>query len=137
PKTGKSWTAYSIALSVVTGRKWLDRFECAPGRVLLIDNELHRSTIASRVPKVAEAMGVTTGQYADRLDVLPLRGLGVSMAALAPLVDRLEAGHYKLVIADAWYRFIPQGMNENSNADIMQMYNLLDRYAAHTRAAWI
>lgn len=137
PKMGKSWLVYGIALSIVTGRWWLASFECSPGRVLLIDNELHPSTLSHRIPKVAEALGIEPQEYGDRLDVLPVRGLGVSLTGLASIIDHIEADDYKAIICDAWYRFIPQGLNENSNADVMSLYNVLDRYAAQTRAAWI
>ena len=136
-KVGKSWLMYELALSIRTGRPWLDTFQCTAGRVLLIDNELHPPTIAHRIPQVAEARGLTPDQYADGLDVLPLRGCGVSLPDLSRYVRRIEAGYYKAVIADAWYRFIPSGMNENANADVMSLYNMLDSYAAQTEAAWI
>ncbi|MFA9477111.1 AAA family ATPase [Phycisphaerales bacterium AB-hyl4] len=137
PKVGKSWLAYDLALSIITGQWWLTEFQCHAGPVLLIDNELHPPTIAHRIPKVAEAKHIEATEYADKLDVLSLRGLGVSIASLQPYIGRIEAGHYSAIIADAWYRFIPPGMNENSNADVMSLYNQLDHYAAQTRAAWV
>jgi hypothetical protein len=136
-KVGKSWLAYDIALSINAERMLLDAFACTAGRVLLVDNELHPSVIAHRPPKVAEARGIESSEYADRLDVLPLRGQGVSLPMLARYVERIESGYYQVVIADAWYRFIPEGCNENSNADVMALSNTLDRYAASTGAAWI
>jgi len=136
-KAGKSWLTYLILLCIKTGRSLFDAFPCAAGRVLLIDNELHGPTIANRIPKVAEAMGIQPHEYAEGLDVLSLRGQGVTLPALAQIIDRIEAGYYKAIICDAWYRFIPSGMNENSNADVMSLYNMLDRYAAQTQAAWI
>jgi len=137
PKTGKSWLAYNVGLTIATGGRLFDAFDCEQGRVLLIDNELHPPTIAARVPKVAEAMGIAPDDYAHRVDVLPLRGRGVSLPALGRYVENIEAGEYAAIIADAWYRFIPPGMNENANADVMALYNWIDRYAADTGAAWI
>ena len=40
--------ALSLAVSVAQGRPWLDTFECFPGRVLIIDGELHPDTVAHR-----------------------------------------------------------------------------------------
>jgi len=136
-KIGKSWLSYNVALSIVTGQRLFNVFDCKPGRVLLIDNELHRPTISYRIPRVAEAMGVDLATVGDGLDVLPLRGLGVSLHDLHRYVDRIEQGEYQAIILDAWYRFIPAGISENSNADVMAMYNMLDRYAASTGAAWL
>jgi len=137
PKVGKSWLVYDLALSVATGRRWLDAFATDPGRVLLIDNELHPETIANRIPKVAEARRIEAGEYGDLIDVLTLRGKGVSLVDLQRFIDRIEAGQYRAIVCDAWYRFIPEGLNENSNADVMSLYNRLDRYAGQTDAAWL
>src|SRR5262249_38611329 len=57
-KIGKSWFAYLLALSIVTGRPFLGRFATSQGRVLLIDNELHKPTIASRIRTVADALDI-------------------------------------------------------------------------------
>lgn len=136
-KMGKSWLAYMILLCVITGRKLFEAFQCTPGRVLLIDNELHPSVISNRIPRVADAMGIDPSEYQDQLDVLALRGHGVSIDDLRRYIERIEAGYYRLIVADAWYRFVPPGMNENSNADVMALYNRLDNYAARTKAAWL
>ena len=53
-KVGKSWLAYQIAYSVACGFN-LFGFSCHRGRVLLIDNELHRETISHRLKTVGEA----------------------------------------------------------------------------------
>jgi len=131
-KVGKSWLIYSLLASLATGRRWLDTFDCKAGPVLLIDNELHPQTIASRMPKVTEAMGIPTP---TNIDVLALRGKGITLDRLRAHIDRIEQGHYQGIVLDAWYRFIPAGLSENSNADIMGLYNLLDEYAAKTGAA--
>ena len=134
PKVGKSWLMYSLLASIATGRRWLDTFDCTPGPVLLIDNELHPETVANRMPKVTDAMGITSGLD---IDVVSLRGKDITLDLLAPTIENIEHGRYKAIVLDAWYRFIPDGKSENSNADVMKLYNMLDRYAAHTGAAII
>lgn len=136
-KVGKSWLVYDLALSIATGSPWLDRFDTEQGRVLLIDNELHSTTLANRMPRVAKAKGIDITRVGSQIDVLALRGKGITLDQLAYHLGHIEPGRYRAIIADAWYRFIPKGLNENSNADIMGLYNLLDRYAASTGAAWI
>jgi len=136
-KAGKSWLTKGLALSIVKGDSWLGQFECAPGKVLIIDNELHPTTIAYRLPKVAERLGIEPHEYDGKVDVLSLRGRGVTIPTLRPIVNRIEPGEYVAIFLDAWYRFIPSGMNENSNADVQALYNLLDEYADMTAAAWI
>jgi len=137
-KVGKSWLVYGIALSVATGRPWLNRFPCRPGRVLLIDNELHRETIASRIPVVAHEMGLALEDYRGQLLVESLRGGLKDLPRLTHEVfEHRGPGEFDLVILDAWYRAIPEGTSENDNAQIMQLYNLIDRYTAQLDAAWI
>ncbi|MEM1107281.1 MAG: AAA family ATPase [Planctomycetota bacterium] len=138
-KMGKSWLVYDLATSIITGRPWLNRFTCHPGRVLLIDNELHPETLAQRIPKVADARLLEHETVDAGLDVLPLRGRNVTLddSTLGPYLERIESGHYSAIVLDAWYRFIPGGLNENLNSDVMTLYNRLDRYAASTEAAWV
>lgn len=136
-KVGKSWLVYDLALSIATGSPWLDRFDTEQGRVLLIDNELHSTTLANRMPRVAKAKGIDIKRVGSQIDVLALRGKGITLDQLAYHLAHIEPDRYRAIIADAWYRFIPKGLNENSNADIMGLYNLLDRYAEHSGAAWI
>jgi len=134
PKVGKSWLMYSLLASIATGRRWLDTFDCTPGPVLLIDNELHPETVADRMPKVTDAMGISSSLD---IDVVSLRGKDITLDLLAPTIENIQHGRYKAIVMDAWYRFIPDGKSENSNADVMKLYNMLDRYAAHTGAAII
>lgn len=136
-KSCKTWLVHMLGLSVASGGRWLDTFLCTPGRVLIVDNELHPSTLAKRIPDIADELGIAYADYADKIDVLSLRGQGVSIDDLQHYIDDIEAGEYALIILDAWYRFIPKGVSENSNADVMAMYNRLDHYAAKTQAAWV
>lgn len=136
-KIGKSWLGYGLALSIITGREWLDRFQTVPGRVLLIDNELHQPTIAHRVSVVGDAMGLDFDEYARDLDVISLRGRLRSLQALASEFDTITPGDFQAVLLDAKYRFTTDGASENDNASETALYNLLDRYAEKTGAAFI
>ena len=135
PKVGKSWLAYNLGICVNMGRPWLDRFNTEPGRVLIVDNELHPETIAHRIPIVGDAMGIPYGDYATGIDVWPLRGRLRSLLELAVEFKRIERGYYTLIIFDAKYRFSTNGASENDNAAETQVYNLLDQIAADTNAA--
>jgi hypothetical protein len=137
PKVGKSWCSYGIALSVATGLPWLGRFDCEPGRVLLIDNELFPSDIAWRIPKVASAMGIPEVDYCHNLDILPLRGQLMDLIAINRLLTTVKTGEYSLVIFDAFYRGLPSGMSENDNAAIAGLFNLIDQTTDHLQSAWI
>lgn len=136
-KIGKSWLAYLLILAIATGQKWLGTFDCKQGRCLLIDNELHVETLSRRLDTVAQAMGIPPYEWGDQIDIIPLRGKMMDLNALAPTIMAIEPGTYRCVLADAWYRFFPPGVDENSNAQVMQLYNQIDQYADHLQAMWV
>lgn len=147
PKYGKSWSVYALLLSIVMGWSWLDKFRTSAGRVLLIDNELSRSVIADRVPRVAEAMGIIDFEeqaairgdacrsWVDDFDVWPLRGGLRTIEDVARELQQIEPGTYELIALDAKYRFLGEGDSENDNAAETRFYNLIDACAEATGAA--
>lgn len=136
-KAKKSWLMLMIVLSVLHGRKLFNRFWTTPCNILLIDNELRKPTIASRLRKVREAMGLSAKDATHKLTVVSLRGNLMDLRKLSTLLMDLEPGKYGMIVLDAFYRFLPEGVDENSNADLTQLYNLLDRIAAYLRCAII
>jgi hypothetical protein len=129
PKRGKSWLAMDLALSVASGRMWLNTYQTVRGDVLMLDNELHAETSAFRIPKVATARGMMKDEYADHLCIDNLRGRLQDIEAMASYFRDIPKGRFKLIILDAMYRFLPKGVEENDNAGITQIYNSIDRYA--------
>jgi len=135
PKVGKSWMMYGLSICVATGTDWLG-IPVARGRVLIVDNELHPSTLAHRLPTVGNAMGLRFADYRDVIDTWCLRGnLRSLQELLVAFKSLVKAGEYKLIIFDAKYRFASQGVSENDNAAETLIYNTLDQIAAETRAA--
>ena len=129
PKTGKSWLTIDLALSVATGRPWLGRFQTVRGDVLIIDNELHPETSSHRIPRVAEARGLTLADIGDCVAVDNLRGRLQSLLDLGPYFDAIEPGRFKVIVLDAFYRFMPVGGDENDNGTMANIYNVIDSYA--------
>ena len=129
PKMGKSWLTLDLVMSVATGRKWLGTFDVNAGPVLLIDNELHPETLAKRLPTVAEARGVRLADIADMIQVIALRGRLRDLLALESDLRSITPGAFKLVVLDAFYRFLPEGTDENDNAAMARLYNCVDRMA--------
>jgi len=129
PKTGKSWLTLDLAIAVATGRPWLGCYETEPGDVLIIDNELHRETSAHRIPRVAEARGVAMRELADRVFVDNLRGRLQDIFTLGPYFAALEPGRFKVIVLDAFYRFMPAGGDENDNGTMANIYNRIDAFA--------
>ncbi len=127
-KIGKSWLTYNLALSIITGRDWFG-FPTRAGRVLLVDNELHRETLADRLQKVADAMGLRLDDFADSLTVWPLRGKGMDVHAIGRKLNRVPKGFFAAIIIDAKYRALPVGTSENDNTAETAFYNEEDRWA--------
>lgn len=134
-KIGKSWLSYGIAFSVVTGAEWLG-FQCRPGKVLLCDNELHGSVIGHRLSWVAQALDLEPEDWQDHLDVLSLRGRLMDLHAICRTVESYEPDRYSLVVLDAWYRSLPAGVSENSNSDVMALYNRIDQTLGKLHCGW-
>ncbi|GMV83729.1 MAG: hypothetical protein AMXMBFR7_49130 [Planctomycetota bacterium] len=137
PKIGKSWLVIDLALSVATGRRWLDAFECEPGRVLIVDNELHPETSTNRIPKVAKARGIPLDLIVDHIHVQNLRGQLQDLFALSSLFRSFKRGEYKIIVLDAFYRFMPMRCDENDNGTMASLYNHIDRYADELGCAFV
>lgn len=129
PKTGKSWLVNDLALAIATGQPWLDSYNCEQGDVLILDNELHPETSAHRIPKVADTRGIMVGDYGKRIHVRNMRGQLRDVFSLGKYFKRIRPGRYRVVILDAFYRFMPRDMDENDNGTMANIYNHIDRYA--------
>lgn len=136
PKVGKSWLTMDLAIAVATGRPWLGRFGTSRGRVLLLDNELHRETLASRFPRVAEARGVDDRELYEGLFVDNLRGRLLDFHRLRRYLESIPRGWYRLIVLDAFYRFLPSETDENSNGDMARIYSLVDHWADRLGASF-
>lgn len=128
PKTGKSWLVLGLSMSVATGRAWLGSHDTVAGHVLIVDNELHPETLAHRVPQVAEALRINLTEIAETIHVQSVRGRLRDIFSLEQyLVD--QSVRYTMVVLDAFYRFMPRGMDENDNATMAGIYNHIDSLA--------
>ena len=67
--------------------------------MLLIDNELHPSTIANRIPAVATAMNIDASFYGEDFDIRPMRGKLASLADIASSLEAIEPGTYRLIVS--------------------------------------
>jgi hypothetical protein len=78
---------------------------------------------------VADALGIPLAEVQDRVFVENLRGRLMDIYGLRDYLADVQPGRYAVVILDAWYRFVPRDADENSNADISAMYNIVDALA--------
>ena len=133
---GKSWLAMHMALSVCTSLPWLGH-DTRKGRTLIMDTELHPEELASRVPKVAEAIGLPMKSWQDGVFFKPLRGCVNDIFKMHEYFEKLDPGQFDVIILDALYRFIPKGISENDNAAMTQMFNALDHYAMKLNCSFV
>lgn len=130
-KMHKSYLTLDLALSVATGKPWLGvaGFPVTRGRVLLLDNELHRETLASRVAAVAAAKGLSPSDYHGWLEIDCLRGRTADITCMDRYVLAQAGRGISLLILDALYRFWPPRISENDNNAVVTVYNRIDRWA--------
>jgi hypothetical protein len=129
PKVGKSMLGANIAMCVISGGKLFEQFQCAKGRVLIVDNELHKNLLAHRLTQVADAYGLNLNYAGRMVDILSLRGSLKDVKSISQYFEKIAEKRYKIILLDAWYKLLPTGTNENSNADIAGLYSVLDSYA--------
>ena len=139
PKTGKSWLVTQLCVCVASGTDWFGHV-CTPGRVLIIDNELHEETSANRIPLVVEAMrkvNPSLPNVDDMIDVWNLRGKWKSIADLSLWLPRFKEAGYRMIVIDAFYRALPKDTDENDNGSIASIYNLIDTFAKQVGCSFV
>jgi hypothetical protein len=137
PKLGKSWLAQLLAFDIVTGRPWLGTFETEPGRVLLIDNELHKETSAYRLRTLARRLDIPVADVENAVAIMNLRGRLLDINTIWPSLKHIAPGYYRLIILDAFYRMLPPGVDENDNGEMARVYNTIDDYAEELNSAFV
>jgi len=135
PKTYKTWMLQQCIVCVLQGKPIFGNATTS-GRVLLLDFELAKGTLAKRLCNVAHAMGTSVTAIDDQLTVLAKRGRPFSLDDLERYVS--TCGHrFDLIAIDPLFRLFPTGMDENSNADVASLYGRLIGLAERTQAAVI
>lgn len=137
PKVGKSWMVIDLALTIATGGDWLGTYKCERGDVLIIDNELHCETSANRIPKVMKARGITMPSVRDHVFVANVRGSLRDIHAMGRWFATIEPGRFKMIVLDAFYRFMPKDTDENDNGAMASVYNTLDSFAAQLGCSFV
>jgi hypothetical protein len=106
-KAAKTWAALDLAVSVATGRPWLEHFPCpTPGQVLIFLGEGGERATVRRIEAIATAKGIDPDQLADQLRLcfrvprLAAPGAGGELAAIQA---ELAAHPAALVVLDPLY----------------------------------
>jgi hypothetical protein len=137
-KGRKSWLLSDLALAIVSGQPFLGRWETTRGPVLIIDAELHKSTLANRIPKIVEARKLTMAEVDQNLYIESVRGRGLDIFKLEEIIRDIPRDYFVAIVIDPIYRLWPQDghFDENSNADVCRAFNAIDKYAEMTGSAF-
>jgi hypothetical protein len=134
-KEKKTFASHDLVVSVASGTRWLGTFPTVQGPVLLIDNELHPSLIASRLRSVCEAKRLPRSVF-DWLEVWPLKNTGLRIPHLAGRIERRasrlerETGlSFALIMIDSKYLFTSESHCENNPAHEAKFFQTLGRIA--------
>jgi hypothetical protein len=142
---GKSWLVLHIALCFAWGRALFGykTYEVTSGRVLIIDNELTEGISNHRLRVVAKAMALPDypafdDPNYDNIDFIHLRGFPTDITEIEKqYVESIKPGTYSLIILDALYKALPPGTNENDNAQMAAVFDVLNRLAQRQGCAII
>ena len=124
-KAGKSFALIELAIAIAEGRKWLDSFQCAQGRVLYVNLELDRASCLHRFRDVYDTLGLPP-THIDDIVIWNLRGHATPMDRLAPkLIARAKELKLSAVIIDPIYKVLTG--DENSADQMTHFCNQFDK----------
>jgi len=130
PKVGKSFALLQAALCVGTGTKWLGKFPCRKGMVLVIDNELATREYRARAKAMERAMNLNPTEVALTVSHCILDGDGRSIFEIEhALESEVGTAVGGVIVFDSLYQFLPSGCDENSNKDMREVLNAFRRIA--------
>lgn len=129
PKIGKSFFILDVIKKLESGQKLFGEFQCHQSKVLIIDKELQCETLSGRIRRKG---GFTPGQ----VFIAARRGKRDDVHSIGRYLEKVfEKFVPDVIIIDALYRVLPVGTDENSNADMVQVYDILTQYAAIKNSA--
>lgn len=132
-KVGKTYTLLRIAHAIATGGEWMG-FQCREHPVLFINCELFRPEIHRRIKHI------TGGEASSNMQILNLRGTNIAAHELLAALEEGYKQHVftaKVVIFDPIYRLYPTDFDENSNSNMLQVMQALERFAHKIEATVI
>jgi len=132
-KTFKSWLLIMLAVAVATGTDWLG-LKVNRAKVCLVNFELKKTTLQSRLRAVCEALEVNLEP--GWLHLKTMRGLPPEQlnTALEWLVPEIKATGAKLVIIDPLYQ-VNVGKSEREEDAVSTLMASLGSMASRTNAA--
>lgn len=129
-KSFKTWILLDMALSVASGRSWLN-FKTDKGCVLYVNFELANWSVQRRLTAIKSAKGIAN--VAD-MTIWNLRGHAADFATLLPKIGNKIKQDFALVILDPLYKLYG-GLDENRAGDVARLMNGIESLAVDSGAA--
>lgn len=132
-KSNKSWCLLDLALSVASGQPWWGR-ATTKMPVVFLNFELQPWSVAKRLNDICAKRPECRG-FGRTLHLWNLRGHNADLTILRPKLEEVLAQHqFGLLILDPAYKLLGN-REENSNGDIADLMNELERLAQASGAA--
>lgn len=131
-KTSKSFLSLELAVSIATGRDWLDTYPCKQGRVLYINGEIDRASCDRRLAAILERLKIDRDELRGKMAMATLRGIETTTAQLTSKIQR--SGGYDLVVIDPIYT-LGDVSDENNAAEVRRFLREIGRLSTETGAA--
>jgi hypothetical protein len=134
-KSGKSWAALDLGMSIATGTRWLN-WDTAKGKVLYLNYEIMEAAFVKRVRSVKVAKSDELGdlEFSD-FDIVTLRGNTTPFqTAVEKLLAQSKGAPYSLIVIDPLYKAIGGG-KQSSAAAVEQLCGWLNTLSKDTGTA--
>jgi putative DNA primase/helicase len=138
-KTGKSWLAYQLVLSVQAGKPFLG-LDVTRAKVLLVSLEMSAGMLRKRMEGIHRDIGLPAPDIPDSFNLIaptmeqvPSLNLA-GESGLTYLKDAIAETGAELVVLDTLYKFLP-GCDPNSNAEMGTVFARIGDLAQSTGAA--
>lgn len=133
-KAGKTWILLDLAVSVATGRDFLN-YPTTRAKVLFMNFEIQEEFFKERLGKLLEKKGLQPSDIEQTLDVWTLRGQNLNAEDfLSSLADRIRNSGYSLAIIDPIYKLMV-GRSESSNWGVGLLCHGIERLMEKSGAA--
>ncbi len=135
PGEGKTWVILLLALIIAAGGRFLDRFSCVSGPVLILDEENGLRRLRKRLRRLCVALGLDPATLAP-IEIASMNGVDLGNADWTDAVRaKMDSLHPLLVIVDSLVR-IHKG-DENNSRDVANLFSIVTELRTEFGAAFL
>lgn len=134
--TGKSWLLIDLALSLASGKTWLDKFKLKKQHVLYIDQERPKGETQKRFGKLIGGKGLTPDEISDTLDIRIGSTIRLNLTNSYEAFDRyLTKMKPSVILIDSFVTFHTSA--ENSRTDMQVVFERMKELREKHNLAFI